>query len=218
MMTRNVLAGIISMFILSLLITQVRAQQRILISADKMNIAYLGMDNPLTIVAEGYGCDQIVASCSNGTLTKGIGCQYFFRPEKEGFCDIVLRAKTKKGTKEIGKTTYKVRLAPTGSVSLAGKSSGKIADEIFKVQKGLSISFNNAELECDWRIQKYRIVVVRDSELLYEEDNYGPFFNDKFQGQLKTLKAGDRVIFENIKAVDFNDRTRSINTMTFTLY
>ena len=183
------------------------------VSADKMNVAYVGVDNPLTIVAEGYDCKDIQASCANGTLTKKSECHFIFRPEKEGLADIIVTVKTKR----IGTANYRVKMAPLPRVALGGQSGGFMKAELFKAQKGLSILLYNSELDCTWKVLSFRVVIAPKLGEVLQIHNSGPLFNQRVLLSIQRLKTGDKVIFENIKATDQDGLPRSINSMVFTI-
>jgi hypothetical protein len=190
------------------------------VSADKMNVAYVGVDNPLTIVVEGYSCSQVVVSCNNGELKKTSDCKYFFLPEKEGTSDIVVKVKTSTGLKLIGIKKYRVKIIPNLQVAIAGKTSGKIAIEIFKVQKGPSIIFENFNYEYPAIVTQFKFEIIRNNQALYSDKNNGPFFNEAILNQIKNLKAGDKVLITDISVArppNFCSRRR-FNGAEFYLY
>lgn len=189
------------------------------VSADRMNVAYVGLDNPLTIVAEGYSCSQVVVSCNNGELKKMSDCKYFFLPEKEGTSDIFVKVKTSTGLKQIGIKKYRVKTIPRPRVTIAGKTGGKIAIEIFKVQKGPLMAFENFDFEYSAIITKFKIEIVRNSQVLYSGENKGPFFNDSILNQIQNLKAGDKVFITNVLVASGpNFCSRRFNGTEFYLY
>jgi hypothetical protein len=51
--------------------------QKATATATKMNVFYIGVQNPLTIVVENHDCSEVVVKTSNGTIT-GSECNYSF--------------------------------------------------------------------------------------------------------------------------------------------
>jgi hypothetical protein len=43
-------------------------ENSVVVSADKMNILYIGIDNPVSIAASGIPSDKLKVSSSNGTI------------------------------------------------------------------------------------------------------------------------------------------------------
>lgn len=192
--------------------------QGLAVSADKMNVAYVGIDNPLTIVAEGYDCSQLIVTSNNGKLIKGEDCQYNFSPDKQGTCDINVSVKTKTGIKHVGIKKYRAKLLPSPRVALAGKSEGRISTAVFKQQLGISMIFDNCEYEIKGAVTKFRIVFLYVEGTAFEAENSGANFSPEVQQEMKKLKLGDKIVVENIKGIVANGMTRSFNSMTFTLY
>ncbi len=44
--------------------------QRAVVSADKMNVLYAGIENPVSIAAENHSCKDLVVEISHGTISK----------------------------------------------------------------------------------------------------------------------------------------------------
>ena len=61
--------------------------QRFAIGADKNNIFYLGIDNPVSIAVENCPCNNIVLKIKNGNVT-GRNCQYLFTGDSAGAAKI----------------------------------------------------------------------------------------------------------------------------------
>jgi hypothetical protein len=71
-------------------------------SAERMNIVYIGLDNPVTISVPGFRCEDIEASISHGKLTKTSDCKYVIRVSNREIKNnqelkISVQAKTKDG-------------------------------------------------------------------------------------------------------------------------
>ncbi len=100
------------------------------VSADKMNVVYRGLKNPLSISAAGFTNDQIrLVSNGGGTLhSKGNG-HYEFVPalgkaKKVKFR--VVATKADGSTQSMGPFEFRVFNLPAPTIRLAGKSDGEI--------------------------------------------------------------------------------------------
>ena len=82
------------------------------IQFDRENILYINEDNPLTIVAEGYSCKQLVITTPNGTIT-GENGHYIVRPQFPDPRTIIhVKVKTRRGLRELVTYTYRVKYRP----------------------------------------------------------------------------------------------------------
>lgn len=191
--------------------------QTFTVQAEKMNIAYMDTDNPLTIVSEDYSCDQIIASCDHGTLTKVEGCHYNFIPDQQGTCDIVVSAKTKTGTKLIGKVKYRVKYIPRPVAVIGGRSEGKIATAVFKAQSGVSVSREEFDFDFRMRVTSFKMEFYRNGEILYNGFANEALFNEEIRKQIKNLKPGDKISVTEIRAVGPSSRVVPLNDINLTL-
>jgi hypothetical protein len=191
--------------------------QRFAVSADKMNVAYIGPDNPLTVVAEGYSCEQLELSCSNGTITKSANCEYNFRPVHEGKTDITVKARTASGIKQIGVKIFRVKIIPSPQATIMGKSSGMMRTAMFKVQVGVLAKIENFDINSSMRITNFKVAFSREGQLLHSSTTTGPYFDKATRDQMGILKPGDKVSITDIKAVGPDTMLRSLNDIEFTL-
>lgn len=188
------------------------------VSLEKMNIAYVNIDNPLTIVAEGYSCAQLIATCDNGTLTKQEDCRYLFRPEGLGVCEILIKVKTKRGIKKIGSKKIRVKVETIGRVAIAGKSGGNVGTDFFRRQTGLEFIPQDIDGEIKIAIRSFSVTFLKGEagdEII--EETSGNLFNPKSLAQFGHLKHGDIVIIENIKGTRDDGLIVPFNTITFTI-
>src|SRR5687768_6948134 len=100
--------------LISLILTltaNVTFSQKVTVSPDMNNIVLLGVDNPLTIVAEKYPCKGLVIKSDNGEIT-GSSCEYLFRPNKIGKADIIIYVRKSGRLIEIGRNSFRVKNFP----------------------------------------------------------------------------------------------------------
>lgn len=68
--------------------------QKFSIAADKMNILYVGVDNPITIAVENSSNKSIIIKTNNGKITGNNG-SYTFRSNEVGKAEISIYKKIK---------------------------------------------------------------------------------------------------------------------------
>ncbi len=191
--------------------------QGFVVSADKMNVAYVGVDNPMTIIVEGYECDQLIVSCENGTIVKTGNCEYNFRPVREEAVEITVKVKTTSGTKSFGVKKFRIKYMPSPRATIMGKSSGLIQTAIFKAQLGVSATIESIDFDTRFIATSFKVEFFREQILLYSGPNIGPLFTKTILEQMSKLKPGDRVFITDIKAVGPDSRERTLNNIDLTL-
>ncbi len=90
----------------------------------KMNVIYLGIDNPVKIAASGYDARDLTATVDNGKIT-GENGEYIIQPRKLGTVTVTVS----RNGKEIQKTTFRVKLVPDPAIAVAGKKGGDITKQ-----------------------------------------------------------------------------------------
>ncbi|MEO1712206.1 MAG: hypothetical protein AAFU60_02610, partial [Bacteroidota bacterium] len=96
--------------------------QPVAIQNDRWNTGIVGLDLPLTIVAEGVPCEKLRVNAQTGSLWQTDPCRYVFRGNQPGtyviqvFNDTVL----------LDQTLIRLKRWPDPSVRLGNKHSGRI--------------------------------------------------------------------------------------------
>src|SRR5688572_19496717 len=91
------------------------------IALDKMNVLYIGVDNPLTIAASGGGDDKVKASINNGTLTRVGAGKYIARVSKIDDNTVIT---VSVDGKVAGASQFRVRTIPEAQAYVGGRQSG----------------------------------------------------------------------------------------------
>jgi len=191
--------------------------QSFAISADRMNIAYIGIDNPLSIVSDNCSCKDIFATTENGTLARGDSCYFNYMPASPGVATIVIQKKQNGKLVKIGEQELRCKRIPDCRVAVGGKSSGLFSLNEFKVQQGVSVSFDQAfEMDLKFVVTSFKIYILYKSSE-YSETVTGNRFTQSIIAQLKLLKSGDRVFFEGIKLKLPDNSLRPMNPIAFTM-
>ena len=95
------------------------------ISADKMNVVYRGVQNPMTISFAGVPDNKVNASGSGLSKANGIG-KYTMSPSTGREVTINVTAKLDDGSTASDKAVFRIKDIPKPSGSIAGKSEGSL--------------------------------------------------------------------------------------------
>lgn len=183
--------------------------QHFAISNDQFNIAYLGLDNPISIAVENCPCKSIVLKAENGTIA-GNNCKFVFRGEKVGAAYITVYKKTGSNLKKVGKFAFRVQRIPAPVFKIGPYGSRDYeSDNVKKVEKVVLAAqqFARADIECCGFEAKANVKSF--SVKIFHADSAGSdiFFNEtgKINGQIRNafseLKKGDVIFFHKIFAI-----------------
>ncbi len=100
------------------------------VSADKMNVVYRGLENPLSVSAAGFTNDQVrlVASGGGSLRSKGNG-HYIFKPSLGNAKKVTFRVVATKAdgsSQSMGPFEFRIMNLPSPVTRMAGKSDGEI--------------------------------------------------------------------------------------------
>jgi len=186
---------------------------------DKMNVMYIGVDNPITLSASGYNIEDVSLSVPGATLsTTGKG-HYIANVTNVGKLDWSILGKSRTGgaTTKIGGGEIRVKLIPDPTATVGGKTSGLINSAVFKAQPGVIARLDNFDFETQFKVTAFRFMYKPKVGDLQVVDVTGNRFTDPCQTIMQRARPGDMVFFESVKAVGPDKKVRSINPIVLTL-
>lgn len=186
------------------------------VSADKMNVLYIGVDNPVTITA-GAGSERVSASFTGGSISKVKGNQYVIKPSNGSNGEHTVTV-TVDG-KSAGKVVYRVKNLPLPAAFVGNLKPGPVSSASFKAMGGVIARLEDSEFEAPYEVVSYSIVAISP-----EFPDYNPINNNgnRWSGAaadlVNKLKPGATVIINDIKVKDPGGRVRPLSsTLSYTL-
>lgn len=198
-------------------------ERSVSVSATKMNVFYMGVDNPVEVSAAGITTSDLVVSMSGaggGTIKKNNDGTYTVTvagpPTKVGeFAKINVsdRQKTVSFSKE-----FRVKRIPDPVARLSTKSGGAMPNGEFKAQGGVGAFLDNFDFDARCQIAGFRLVRVAPRQDPEFAVNGGARWTPDAAQLVQKAKPGDRYFFEDVKAKCPGDQApREINSMVFTI-
>lgn len=194
------------------------------ISLDKMNVFYIGVDNPITFSASGIPAGNLTFSAEGCTLTKAEGVnKYMVRPTgAQGTkAKITLSGKMGDGTtKAFGTYEYRVKKIPDPYPVIANSRGGSICAGAVSVQQAIFARLDNFDFDVKFDVVSYDVLYAPKRKEAIEASSRNMFLNGpngspQIKDMLNSLKPGDRIYFENIKAKGPDGSIRSIGSVNF---
>ena len=183
------------------------------IALDKMNVLYIGVDNPVSISASGGGSEAVDAKISSGSLIDKTGGHYIARVNNvTDECYITVSV----GGRVAGKSQFRVRTIPDAQAYIGGQPSGtEVAAGAFKAQPGVAAGIKNFPFQLDYDVMSYTFTCDTDDDIVSI-----PVTGALFQGQVRRaidqhVKAGRMVTIENIKVKGPDGRVTSVPSIFY---
>ncbi len=177
------------------------AKPSAVISPTKMNVFYIGVDNPVSISVPGFAAQNISPSITGGTITaknKAKG-EYIVKVKKGRVAKIRVTA-----TDENGKSfpfpaqDFRIKKVPAPVAKVAGMTSGKITKSKFLAAGGIKAEMENFDFELPAVVTSFTVSLTING-LAKDMPVKGNRF-DPVQRDLKKLRRGTRITLTDIKA------------------
>lgn len=181
------------------------------VMADKMNVLYVGVENPLTITA-GAGSEKVNASINNGSVSKAGGSKYIAKPKEPGIADVNVMV----DGKSVGKVSFRVKYLPPATGMVGTFEGGQVPSAQFKAMGGVRAVLQNSEFEALYEVVSYTIADLSSPDYNPVANN-GPRWVGTAATLVQNLKAGRGVYIDNIKARGPDGRTITLKPLSFIL-
>lgn len=192
---------------------------------DKMNVFYIGVDNPVTISAAGYSLEDVSLGVPGATVSAGPAKgQFVVRVTSPGEVNTAISAKAPKeqggGVKQVGGMKVRVKYIPDPVARVGNKSGGTMPSNIFKAQLGVNAVLDNFDFDVRFRVTAFDFSVLpKRGELIGPFKVNGARFDasQQIKQAIERLKPGDKVFIEEIRGVGPDGKNRPLNTISLTL-
>ena len=187
---------------------------------DKMNVFYIGVENPVTVSAAGYSLQDVNLSIDGATVTpKELG-KYGVQVTKPGrIMANIIAKKAGGGTETVGSMEVRVKFIPDPIAKVGGKPGGFLPASQLKAQIGVVAVLENFDFEARFRVTSFSYSALpKRGDLIGPYNQKGASFTDRnIREAISRAKAGDKIFIDEIKAVGPDGRTRSLNSVILTL-
>lgn len=191
------------------------AKPSLTVAADKMNIVYLGLDNPISVSVPGVPNDRLTVVANNATLSKNGNGKYIMNNIRGQKVDVKVMATMEDGQKkDMGTMSFRVKRVPKPSPRIGEvKGEGLMSRDDFQRQKGIFANYEDFDFEATCKITSYEMS-VNTNGYINSVSVKGNYITDEMHTIFKKLKKNEKVRFENIKAVGPDGQTVSLSPLT----
>lgn len=187
------------------------------VALQRSNIAYEGVWNPLKIVVENLGCNQLIVTTDNGEMKQRVGCTFDYRPARPGTALLMIKKKEAGVLKEIGKVKYEIKALPMPEAGIGGMHGAVYDAGFFKTHTGLFAVVPGFEIEVAFRIKSYTVAVIRSGQLIFSKVNNQATFEPAVKKVLQGLQAKDEVVFSDIACLYPDDKIVKLKPLEVTI-
>ncbi len=187
------------------------------VSADKMNVFYIGVDNPVTVSVPGVANEKVRPTMTGGTLSPKGGGKYIVNVTKgaPGTKAIIsINADFDGKMKSMGKSEFRVKTVPNPIPSIGGVEDGALIDKSrITTAGGIAAQLKDFDFELQMFVTSFTMQTTKSGDLSPKLISKGNKFTPEMISMLSQAKRGQKFWFENItvKAPEGNRKLNSIN-------
>ena len=187
-------------------------EKSVAVAADKMNVFYVGVDNPLSLSAAGVPSTEIRVNATGANLNKVSNGKYIVKPTKIGVNKITVSG----GGLDPTTFEYRVKKIPDPQIMIGNEKGGEMSPAEFRVHKGIRAHLENFDFEARCNIQGFELTRVPRGGDAQSELNRGGAYVGSTKRLVNAARSGDTYYFEKIKVRCPGDQVgRKMNGMIF---
>ncbi|TMI64616.1 MAG: gliding motility protein GldM [Bacteroidetes bacterium] len=185
------------------------------IALDKMNVLYIGVDNPVSIAASGGGSEAIQVSISGaGGALQNLGKgKYIARVNSvTDDCKITVTV----GGKVAGASVFRTRTIPK-PIAVVGpyESGASINANAFKAQAGVGAGIKDFPFELKYQVTRFILSADNDEGYIDEAPCQGNLWSSAAQAVLSKLKSGRTITIDDIYATGPDGRSQKLPSLVY---
>ncbi|AEE49142.1 M56 family metallopeptidase [Haliscomenobacter hydrossis] len=186
------------------------------VAAERMNVLYMGIDNPISVALSGISSDKVRVS-SNDVILRAVGKgKYIAKAEQLGRASIIVEAPNFRQTVE-----FRVKPIPDPVAFLDNPrivNNGEISVSTYRTFKSLNTTLLEFELNAQCEITEFKFICQKangSNNDLIVILNQGTMFNRRILDIVENVNKGDQIIFANIMVkCPGDDKARPIAGVT----
>lgn len=192
------------------------------VAADKMNVFYIGVENPISVSAAGVSSNDLsvtLTGAGGGKLKKISKGKYMVTASKvtpKGqFCKVVLT--NNKTGRALAQAPFRVKRIPDPVAKLvSGKTDGVIRSAEMRVMNGVMAVLENFDFDARCKIQGFTMYYMPPRQDPVEITNAGGKFQGKALQAAQSARPGSTFQFVNVKGRCPGDgAARKLNGLAF---
>jgi len=189
-------------------------QSSLVVSPTKMNVFYIGVDNPVEISVSGVPQDKVQASISAGSMSPAAG-GYNVKVTRAGEVFINVSAEVDGNVKSMGSKKFRCKFIPDPVAKVANSQGGVIGKNELMAQAGVFAVLDNFDFDAKFSVTSYKVSTTDAQGYTVEKIVTGAGFTSDVRGLIQGLAPGKKVYFEEIKAVGPDGTPRSLGAIGF---
>ncbi len=166
---------------------------------EKMNVFYIGVDNPITISAAGVAPSNLSPSLTGGTMrANGKPGSYIVNVTAGTEATLNIGAKLNGSNKSMGSFKFRIKRVPD-PVAYVGslKADGSMTKSELMGQAGVFAKMENFDFDLKFSVVSF-VLSISINGVFVEKKSMGPGITAEMRTMMGGAKPGNRVFFEQV--------------------
>jgi hypothetical protein len=189
---------------------------QVAIAPDKMNVLYIGVENPISVAAYGTTDDKVTVSVNGGggRISKVSAGKYLvYVTQITDDCTIEVA----ENGKPVSSSKFRVRTVSTPMATIGGFPSGSnVPADFFKNQSGLAAYLKDSPFEVKYEIVSYTFTIDTDKGEIAAANNNRSSFSEQTKKSIEQyVKPGKTITIDNILASGPDGKVRKLPSLVY---
>jgi len=184
------------------------------VAATKMNVFYIGVDNPVSISVPGMAEANLRPSISVGTLTRdATGKNWIVRVPQGQKTVISVDADVLGTQRSMGSAEFRIRRVPSPTAEIAGQVEGGIDKSTLLAAGAIIPVMRDFEFDLYFEVKSFRMTTIVGGDGISKRGNNNRF-TDEMISLIQNARKGQKFFFENITAEGPDKSPRSLSPIS----
>ncbi len=196
---------VVSLFMLSFSLTAQTTKSWVTVSADRMNVFYAGLSNPITVNAPIAPEELSIELKGGGSYTKtGPGTFNITIPETLIGKTVTVHVKTTRDERDItlGASEFRVKRVPNPVAIVSGMfTEGSVSKEELAEKPFIEVTMGqDFAYDLEWSVQSYQVIFFVDGKEEVPMTIQGGTFSEELKARINDATPRTIILFTGIRA------------------
>jgi hypothetical protein len=183
------------------------------VALPKMNVLYIGVNNPVTISVSGYQPEELEVTIDNGVIEGGNG-EYEVRVARPGTARITVFANGEK----VNQKEFRVKSVPDPVARIGQSGGGTISSDALLQAEGVDAYIPDFDFDIAFRVMSFKMTCTDpQTNAPIELDAPSAKFTESQREMIRSLSADQQILFSEIKAMGPDGSARKLPPLAYIL-
>jgi gliding motility-associated protein GldM len=194
-------------------------QASLVVSPTKMNVFYIGVDNPVDVSVPGVPPSKVSPFVSGGGSISRSGNGWVVRVKGPagGKVQVGATAEMDGQKKNMGSKEFRVKRVPDPLPKVGGSRGGKVDKAWLSAQTGVRADLENFDFDLTFPVASFNVSCVLKGGFAEDARSSGATFTAQQVNLIRQVQSGKKVYIEDVMAKSPDGTIRNIGSITFTV-